>query len=107
MSDIQRCCRATRLLTEVVASGSFDREYLAARLVVPTHIIDALLTGEVPISLDRQLRLAAFVIESMPPFVRAGQPLRSQVCAAMAREHAKRERTRRGRAWTVRSGDVS
>lgn len=97
MPDIQRCFRARRLLAKVVAGGSFEREYLAARLVVPSHVIDAFLTGEVPISLDRQLRLAAFIIEQMPSLVHEGHELRSQVCAAMGRERMKRERTRRER----------
>ena len=77
---------AIRLLKRVLASGWFDRNYLATRLAVRRRMLDAHLWAEVPMPLERQLRLAAFVIENVPPLARAGYRLRSQVSAAMTHE---------------------
>jgi hypothetical protein len=65
---------------------SFDRETLAAELVVPVVAIDKFLDGRLPMPLDRQLCLALFVIEKVPALARLGYQLRGQVKAAMSFE---------------------
>jgi hypothetical protein len=44
--------------------------------------MNAYLEEAEPMPLDRQLRLAVFVGECVPPLARAGQQLRAQVAAA-------------------------
>jgi hypothetical protein len=74
------------VLAKVLDTRSFDRETLAAELVVPVGAIDKFLDGRLPMPLDRQLCLALFVIEKMPALARLGYQLRGQVKAAMSFE---------------------
>jgi hypothetical protein len=81
-----RSTYATRLLAKVVATRWFEKEDLAVALSVTVPIIDAYVACELPMSPDRQLRLAAFVIKKVPPLARMGRRLRGQVSAAMMYE---------------------
>lgn len=75
---------ALRLLRRVIASGWFAPDALARALVMSDEALETYLSGSKPIPLDRQLCLALFVIECMPPLARAGHQLRGQVAAAVA-----------------------
>ena len=77
---------AYSLLSEVAASPGFDHDTLAGELVVPRAALRAYLARRRPIPLDRQLALALFVIEKLPPLARSGHHLRIQVLAMLARE---------------------
>jgi hypothetical protein len=74
------------LLAKVVATRWFDNKDLAVALGVTVPIVDLYLAGELPMSPDRQLRLAAFVIRKVPPLSRMGLRLRGQASAAMMYE---------------------
>jgi hypothetical protein len=76
--------RAVALLAKVVATSWFDFDELAQELVVSRQTLQAYLAGEVAMPLDRQLCLALFVIECVPPFARLGRQLQGQVSAALA-----------------------
>jgi len=73
---------AAELLGKVIATGCVDTSQVAARLATSTATLEAYLDGTTPIPLDRQLRLAALVIEKVPPLARAGYRLRGQATAA-------------------------
>jgi hypothetical protein len=75
---------ALRLLRKVVATRWFRLNALARALSVPEADINAYLSGTDTIPLDRQLRIAQFVIGCVPPFARLGHQLRGQVTAAIA-----------------------
>lgn len=81
---LPRTSRAAELLTRLVDTRWFDIQALARELVVPVQIVEAYVSGTMPIPLDRQLCLALFVIENVPPFARQGHRLRGQVEAAVA-----------------------
>ena len=85
MTPIPRS-RAVQLLAKVLDTPWFDRETLATELVVPVKALEAFIDGKLPMPLDRQLCLALFVIETVPPLARLGYQLRGQVKAAMAFE---------------------
>jgi len=74
---------AINLLAKVVATGWFDRRYLADRLAVLAATLDAFIAGEEAMPLDQQLRLATFVIDELPVLARVGHRLRGQANAAM------------------------
>jgi len=78
--------RAVHVLKKVLDTRWFDREMLAAELVVPVDMIDKFLDGSLPMPLDRQLCLALFVIERVPTLSRLGYQLRGQVKAAASFE---------------------
>ncbi len=78
--------RAVHVLTKVLATGWYDHEAVAEELVVPVAAIDKFIEGKLSMPLDRQLCLALFVIEKVPPLARLGYQLRGQVKAAMAFE---------------------
>ena len=89
MASRRHPTRALELLKRLVASAWFDRETLAQELVIPVGALDAYLDESAAIPLDRQLCLALFVIDRVPPLSRLGQRLRGQVKAAIAfNEHA-------------------
>lgn len=77
---------ARRLLQRVLATQWFAPDAVARALVISDVALRTYLSGSRPIPLDRQLCLAQFVIECMPPLARAGHRLRGQVAAAMAYE---------------------
>ena len=85
MTPIPRS-RAVHLLTKVLDTPWFDRQTVADELVVPVKALEAFVEGKLPMPLDRQLCLALFVIEKVPPLARLGYQLRGQVKAAMAFE---------------------
>ncbi len=61
---------------------------MARALVISDAALRAYLAGVEPMPLDRQLCLALFVIESIPPMARSGHRLRGQVAASMAYHNA-------------------
>jgi hypothetical protein len=77
---------AARLLQKVLSTGWFPPDALARALVMSDDAMQAYLAESKAMPLDRQLCLAQFVIECVPPLARAGQQLRGQVSAAMAYE---------------------
>jgi hypothetical protein len=79
-----RRTRAVDLLIKVVETGSFDPAELAHELAITPATLDRYVSGAVAIPLERQLCLALFVIEKIPPLSRAGHMLRGQVRAAIA-----------------------
>jgi hypothetical protein len=85
MSSIPRS-RAVQLLAKVLDTPWFDRQTVADELVVSVKTLEAFLEGKLAMPLDRQLCLALFVIEKVPPLARLGYQLRGQVKAAMAFE---------------------
>jgi hypothetical protein len=82
--SVRKLPRATQLLLRVVATGWFDLDTIAHALVVPRLILEKYLNGSEPIPLDRQLCLALFLIERVPPLARQGRHLRCQVQAVIA-----------------------
>ena len=80
----RRDSAALGLLRKVVATRWFDLDALARALSIPEADINAYLSRTDAIPLDRQLRIAQFVIECVPPFARLGHQLRGQVTAAIA-----------------------
>ena len=76
--------RARDLLKKLIAGGWYSHDDLAKEIVVSLREIVLYDEGIEPIPLDRQLCLATFVIERVPPLLRAGHALRSQVKSAMA-----------------------
>lgn len=87
--SVHRRARAFVLLQRILSTGSLDVDALAEALVVSPATLNAYLSGDVPIPLERQLCLALFVIERVPELAREGHRLRAQVAAAIAfHEHA-------------------
>lgn len=82
---------AVRLLRKVIANGWFPADAVARALVISNTSLDAYLAESKPMPLDRQLCLALFVIECIPPLARAGQQLRAQVAAAIAYQNGVTE----------------
>lgn len=80
----RRTPRAVLLLRRLVELGWFGPDAVARALVVNGTTLDAYLRETEPIPLDRQLCLALFVIECVPPLARLGHQLRGQVGAAIA-----------------------
>jgi hypothetical protein len=80
----RRDSAALRLLRKVVATRWFQLDAIARVLSVSDAAIDAYLSESEPIPLDRQLCIAQFVIECVPPLARLGHQLRGQVTAAIA-----------------------
>jgi hypothetical protein len=78
--------RASMLLNKLVTMQHVELDTLAAALTVTDATLDAYLAESLAIPLERQLRLALFVIESVPALARTGHQLRGQVAAAMALE---------------------
>ena len=76
--------RATALLKRLAQTGWFETAELAQELVVSEKALLAFLNEDIAMPLDRQLCLALFVIENVPPLSRQGHQLRGQVAAAIA-----------------------
>lgn len=72
------------MLRKLVATRWFELEAIARALVISDARLAAYLSESELIPLDRQLCLALFVIECVPPLARAGHQLRGQVNAAIA-----------------------
>jgi hypothetical protein len=75
---------AIQLLAKVVATRWFTNAALARELVISEATLDAYLSEKVAMPIDRQLCLAAFVIEQIPPLARAAHRLRAQLHATIA-----------------------
>jgi hypothetical protein len=75
---------AVRLLKKLVATRWFELDAIARALGVSDARLAAYLSESEAIPLDRQLCLALFVIECVPPLARVGHQLRGQVKATMA-----------------------
>jgi hypothetical protein len=76
--------RAAQLLSRLSGTRWFDLQTLAGELVVSAATVGAYLDGTLPMPLDRQLCLALFVIENVPPLARQGHQLHGQVQAAIS-----------------------
>jgi len=74
------------LLNKLVSMHHLELDVLATALTVTNATLDAYLVEASAIPLERQLRLAVFVIENVPALARSGHQLRGQVAAAMALE---------------------
>ena len=79
-----RLGRAATLLSKGVSSGWFDVERIAEELVVSKATVERYLSGEKEIPMERQIVLAKFLIDNVPPLARAGRSLLSQIQAAIA-----------------------
>ena len=75
--------RARDLLNKLVHDGWYSPDDLADVLVLSPQEVIIYREGVESIPLDRQLCLAAFLIECVPPLARAGHALRSQVKSAI------------------------
>jgi hypothetical protein len=84
MSSDRRKARAVHLLEKLLKTGWYDEATLAEELVMTPAMLAAFSSGRVPMPLDRQLVLALFVIEKVPPLARLGHQLRGQVRAAIS-----------------------
>lgn len=103
----KRTCHSTsvRLLRKLLAAGWFPTDAVARALVVSDDTLQSYLTESKTMPLDRQLCLAQFVIECVPPLARAGQRLRGQVAATMnyeSRATATHNEPPPSRVWPVR-----
>src|SRR4051812_44090186 len=75
---------ALRVLRKLVATRWFELDAIARALDVSEARLSAYLSESEAIPLDRQLGLALFVTECVPPLARVGHQLRGQVQATMA-----------------------
>ncbi|HEY4216228.1 MAG TPA: hypothetical protein VGM67_03770 [Gemmatimonadaceae bacterium] len=82
--SIRKLSHAAQLLLRLVATGGFDLAAIAAELVVPVATVESYLNGNAPMTTDRQLCLARFVIDRVPPLARQGHRLLRQVQATVA-----------------------
>lgn len=83
-AQARRQSAAARLLKKVLGTGWFRPDAVARALAISDAALNAYATESESMPLDRQLCLALFVIECIPPLARAGHQLRSQVAAAMS-----------------------
>jgi hypothetical protein len=74
---------AAHLLAKLLQTDSFSARQLAAELVIPEDALTKYADGESEMPLERQLCLATFIIEKVPPLVRHGYRLRAQVAASL------------------------
>ena len=86
---------ALHLLTKLVATKWFTTEAIAEHLVVSEAELADYLTERTAIPIDRQLCLAAFVIEQVPPLAGLGHRLKGQIRASLAYNAGETE-THRG-----------
>ncbi len=75
---------AILLLAKVMATEAMTADRVARELVATEAEIGEYLAGEREMPLDRQLRLAAFVIATVPALSRLAYRLRGQVAATAA-----------------------
>jgi hypothetical protein len=80
--------RANELLQRVLRTGWYTDAELAQQLVMSPDALATFAADQAEMPLDRQLCLALFVIENVPPLARRGHQLRAQIAAA-ARFRAK------------------
>lgn len=78
--------RAASLISRILAAGEVTRERMARELNVSVETLEAYEMAREPIPLNRQARLALFVIANLPSFLKDGNRLRQQVAAAIAFE---------------------
>jgi hypothetical protein len=78
--------RAAVLISRILATGHVTQESIARELSVTIETLDAYQSGQESMPLNRQGRLALFVISTLPTFVAQGNHLRQQVAAAIAYE---------------------
>ena len=71
------------MLAKVIAAGWFDVRRLAIELVVTENMIALYMSGTVDMPLERQLCLARFLIDHVPPLARIGRNMLGQVQAAI------------------------
>jgi hypothetical protein len=88
----KRLSTAARLLDKLVRTELLTREELATQLVTDAATLDRYLSGDAEMPLERQLVLAALLIERVPSMARAGRRLRGQVEAAIAYHAGETER---------------
>jgi hypothetical protein len=86
MTDKAQRSRAGDLLLKLSTSGAFTEAELCTELVLTPRQLTQYSQGLDPMPLERQLLLAAFVIERIPALARSGHTLRAQVIAATAFE---------------------
>jgi hypothetical protein len=82
MTGKLRRSRARDLLARVRKGGSFTDEQLCTELVLDARQLAMYAEGLEAIPLDRQLCLAAFLIERVPALAADGHSLHAQVKAA-------------------------
>ena len=75
---------AVALLAKIIDAGWFDVQRVASVLVSDEREVGLYLAGLAPMPLERQLCLALFLIDSVPPLSRQGHNLLSRVRAEMA-----------------------
>ncbi len=76
------------MLTKILAAGWFDVTRMATELVVSERTVALYISGELEMPLERQLCLAKFVIDNVPPLRRMGHNLLGQVQSAIAFKQA-------------------
>jgi len=76
--------RAIGLLRRLLDTSVHSPEDVARELLLTPTDLAACLDGKQPLTLERQLNLANFVIERVPALARDGYTLRGQVNAATA-----------------------
>jgi hypothetical protein len=84
--------RAQLLMCRLIASGDITEQALADVLGVRLETMKRYLTDGAEIPLNRQARLALFVIARVPRFLREANRLRQQVAAAITYRARDRER---------------
>jgi len=80
----QRQGYAATLLAKIIASGWFDIQRIASELVTDERTVGSYVAGTEPMPLERQLCLARFLIERVPPLARQGHNLLGRVRAEAA-----------------------
>lgn len=92
----RRKSTALQLLQRVLATGWFAPDALARALAMSDAELEAYLAERETIPVHRQLAIAQFVIECIPPLARAGYQLRGQAVAAMDYQSGVTEVHRQG-----------
>lgn len=82
-----------QLAQQLIAAGEMTDETLAHAIGVRTETMRQYIDCVEAMPLNRQARLALFVIATCPRFTRQGNQLREQIAAAIAFEARKLEGT--------------
>ena len=78
-----------KLLKRVIAGGWLDAHRLAAELVTDEPTIQRYLSGELDMTIDRQICLARLLVEHVPALEREGHNFLSQLRTQIAYERSE------------------
>jgi hypothetical protein len=77
----EKTCRASKLLAQGVAEGHFSIHHVGVVLSADPRKLGAYISGDEPMPLQHQQRLAEFLARLVPGMSRAGRNLLAQIDA--------------------------